>query len=202
MIKRLEDAGIVVLFLNFGTSKLEGVSTFTNTGRPIIFVNSAFPPSRRIATVVHEFGHMLMHRIPYPDTEQQAWEFAAEFLMPAADIKAELLPVTIDRLARLKLRWHVSIAYLLRRALSLNLISEQVYKGLCIHLTRIGYRKTEPHEEFLEADRPALEKELLETHLQDLGYSRTDVCELLDIEESDLDELLETKPTPQLRIVQ
>lgn len=201
VIRRFEDAGIVVLYINFGTLKLDGVSTLTNSGTPIIFVNSAFPPSRCTATAVHEFAHIIMHRIPSPDTEQQAWEFTAEFLMPAADIRKELQPVTIDRLARLKLRWRVSMAYLLRRAHSLSLISDQVYKGLCIHLARLGYKTNEPHEEFLASDRPALQKELLTTHLDELGYTRAELCELLDIGEIELDEMLETKPTVQLRIV-
>ena len=99
LIRHIEDAGIVVLFINFGTTKLEGVSTFTNNGTPVIFVNAAFPPSRRVATVVHELAHMVMHRIPTEDAEEQAWQFTAEFLMPETDIQHELAPVTIDRLA-------------------------------------------------------------------------------------------------------
>jgi Zn-dependent peptidase ImmA (M78 family)/transcriptional regulator with XRE-family HTH domain len=201
LIRHIEDAGIVVLFIDFGTMKLEGVSTFTNNGTPVIFVNSAFPPSRRIATVVHELGHMIMHRIPTEEAEDQAWEFAAEFLMPEADIRHELSPVTIDRLARLKLRWHVSMAYLLRRARSLNLITDKTYMGLNIHLSRMGYRKNEPHEQFLADETPALEQELIQTHLDELGYTREDICTLLDIGETDLDEILGTKPQVGLRIV-
>lgn len=54
---------------------------------------------------------------------------------------------------------------------------------------------------FLASDRPALQKELLTTHLDELGYTRAELCELLDIGEIELDEMLETKPTVQLRIV-
>jgi Zn-dependent peptidase ImmA (M78 family) len=202
LIQHIEDAGIVVLFLDFGTTKLDGVSTFTNNGTPVIFVNSAFAPSRRIATVVHEKGHMVMHRIPTEDSEDQAWEYTAEFLMPAADIAPELEPVTIDRLARLKLRWRVSMAYLARRAYSLNIITDKQYTNLCIQLTRLGYRRDEPHEEFLADEVPSLEKEMLQTHLEELGYSRQDLCALLDTTESELDETLGNKPKHTLRIVE
>lgn len=202
IIGQLEDAGIVVLFLNFGTTKMDGISTFTNGGVPVIFVNSAFPPSRRIATVVHEFGHMVMHRIPTDASEEQAWQFAGEFLMPAADIESELRPVTIDRLARLKLRWRVSMAYLLRRARQLTIITEKSYSNFYIQLSRLGYRKDEPHEDFLADECPSLEKEMLQTHLEELGYSRLELCSLLDIEEIELDEMLGNVPQHKFKIVE
>ena len=66
----------------------------------------------------------------------------------------------------------------------------------------MGYRKNEPHEEFLADECPALEKELIQTHLDDLGYSRQDVCTLLDLDEPELDEILGTKKPLNLRIVE
>jgi len=202
LIRLLEDAGIVVIFLNFGTTKLDGVSTFSNNGIPMIFINTALPPSRRIATLVHELGHLIMHRIPSDECEDQAWEFAAEFLMPANEIKNDLVPVTLDRMARLKLRWRVSIAYLLQRARSLGFITEQECTNFYIQLSRLGYRKNEPYEDFLANEYPSLEKEMIQTHLDDLGYSREEVCKLLDIDELELAEILENQQPIKLTIVE
>ena len=58
------------------------------------------------------------------DSERQAHEFAAAFLMPASDIRRQL-PATADWSALMKLKtvWRVSIAARLRRARTLEVMS-------------------------------------------------------------------------------
>jgi len=77
--------------------------------------------------------------------ERQANEFAAAFLMPADDIMDEL-PSRADwpTLLRLKAKWHVSIAALLVRAKTLNVMDEHSYTQAWKALSVRGWRKHEP----------------------------------------------------------
>jgi len=57
-----------------------------------------------------------MHNIPTPEAEEQAYAFAADFFVPEDELKGAFYPLNLDVLARLKLRWGVFMAALLRRA--------------------------------------------------------------------------------------
>jgi Zn-dependent peptidase ImmA (M78 family) len=50
-------------------------------------------------TLVHEIGHILMHRFPTDNMEREADEFAAEFLLPAKDVKPQLYDLTLPMLS-------------------------------------------------------------------------------------------------------
>ena len=56
-------------------------------------------------SLTHELGHMVMHRFPNTEMESQADRFAAEFLMPAADIKSQLYGATLSKFAALAPYW-------------------------------------------------------------------------------------------------
>ena len=75
----------------------------------------------------------------------QAHQFAAEFLMPEDDIRDEL-PARIDwpALVRLKAKWHVSIAALIMRARTLDVMDERTYSQAWKALSVRGWRKREP----------------------------------------------------------
>ena len=68
---------------------------------------------------------MVMHQmIPHPKMEDEADEFASEFLMPAADIASSLSRMDLRRAAQLKPYWKVSMGALIKRAHSLGKIEE------------------------------------------------------------------------------
>src|SRR6266508_3860348 len=80
-----------------------------------------------------------------PSVEGQANWFAAAFLMPAAEIRPQLPQiVSWTEYVRLKLRWGVSIAALLRRARSLRLLSHDDYQRAMKALSARGWRRQEP----------------------------------------------------------
>ena len=64
-----------------------------------------------------------MHRIPTPTMEEEADRFAAEFLMPASDIKSDLKEMTIEKAAYLKPFWRASMQSLIYRAKTLKVIT-------------------------------------------------------------------------------
>lgn len=96
----------------------------------------------------HELAHLVMHLSDHAGSkliETQAHQFAAAFLMPADDIKDQL-PSCADwpHLLKLKNTWHVSIAALLMRAKTLEVMDEQVYVQAMKVMSARGWRKREP----------------------------------------------------------
>jgi Zn-dependent peptidase ImmA (M78 family)/transcriptional regulator with XRE-family HTH domain len=97
----------------------------------------------------HELAHLVLHEpgqvLASKAVERQANAFAAEFLMPAHQIRDEL-PSRVDwpRFLRMKQRWGVSIAALLRRAKDLGVMPEATYVQAVRTLSARGWRTEEP----------------------------------------------------------
>ena len=182
----VEDAGGLVVPVRFGSDRVDAVSRWVPGLPPLFFVNDAAPVDRYRLSLAHELGHMVLHRVPEPDMEAQANAFAAEFLMPASEIKSQLYSLTLERLARLKLRWRVSMQALLKRAENLHCISSGAARYLWMNLSKRGYRKREPAELDLSAEPPTMLREFLECYQRDLGYTVEDLATLLAATEEDL----------------
>jgi len=90
----------------------------------------------------HELGHLVLHHDAEPGNrivENQAHDFAAEFLMPQAEIAGELpRRVDWDRLLVAKRRWGVSLKALVHRAHKLGLFGESAYRSAMVTLARWG----------------------------------------------------------------
>lgn len=133
---------------------------------PVVLLNQGTPAERQRFTLAHELGHMVLHSVPHPDQEKQANSFAAELLMPARDIRADLAdgPLTIARLLDLKARWKVSLWALLHRAHTLGVISDWQYRSLAVEMSSLGYRTSEPGE--LAAETPSAVASIITWHLE------------------------------------
>ncbi len=179
----LENHGIIVIKIDFGTDKLDGLSTFTQKGRRLIFINSRMSNDRMRFSLAHELGHSIMHldTIPSPsqDVEQEANDFAAQFLLPAQEIDAELCGVTLYELGILKRKWKVSIKALLYRAKTLQAISANTFRNLQILYSKKGYNKSEPLP--LAYETPTLLSEIIKLYKNELGYSDQDLKNLMHI---------------------
>jgi Zn-dependent peptidase ImmA (M78 family) len=110
-----------------------------------------------------------MHGVPCPDQEEQADRFAAEFLMPAKEIRPYLQPLSIQKAAALKPYWKTSMAAIIKRAFDLGLIGESYYRKLFTQLSKLGYRTAEPAP--LADEEPSLLQDVVRIHLQDHKYS-------------------------------
>lgn len=146
LVGALEAAGVVVAKRPLGSERIDALVSWPEGQRPVVLLGDHIPPDRQRFSLAHELAHAVMHQVPSEDQESEADRFAAEFLMPAKDVRPDLVaaPVTIPGLARLKSKWRVSIAALLRRAVDLDVISEGRYRQLNIELSRAGYRSVEP----------------------------------------------------------
>ncbi len=187
LTKVVEDARCVVVHLDFGTKKLDGLRIWAEGNVPLIFLNPSFPPDRMRLSLAEELGHTIMHRVPSPEMEDQAKGFAAEFLMPEADIVSSFYPLSLDMLARLKLYWRVSMQALLYRAEALGAIKERYARYLWMEMGRAGYRINEPHQNQIPFEAPGLLGELIALHLGELGYSQDELAQVLAMSRSDFE---------------
>jgi len=202
--KVLEDQGIVILPMEFGTSQIDAFTMIGNCSHPIIFINNSFPTDRFRLSLGHELGHIVMHEIPTDQMEEEAWAFAAEFLAPAAEIKNELRnQKNLQYYAKLKKKWGISIGALIKRADDLNAIPENSVRWLWMQMSKYGYRTKEPV--VLEKESPTLMKEIITVFKDELHYQKNELCSMLRISEEIFDELYGEYYNPEkkrrLRIV-
>lgn len=147
MVAALEDAGAAVVVTDLGSDRLDAVSQWDGNQAPLILIGRHAPGDRCRFSLAHELGHLVMHQRPGngPDQEKEADAFAAEFLMPAADIRSDLTgAIDLARLSRLKQKWRVSMAALLRRAQTLGTITDWHYRSVQVEMSALGYRTQEP----------------------------------------------------------
>ena len=201
MVKLLEDAGVLIIELNASTRMFSGAGMHAENPNYIIFVNRSMPADRLRFTLAHELGHIVMHRIMRPLMELEADIFASEFLMPAREIAHYLVDLTLDKVASLKKYWKVSMAAIIKQAVSIGKITQRQYQYLWTQMGMAGYRLKEPPELDIPEENPSLLSELIELHLKELGYTIEQLSQRLALF---VDEfvLLYMPPQSRLRLVQ
>lgn len=183
----LENAGAIIIRHDFGTRKADAVSEWIEPNPPIFFVNSNpdVTGDRMRFSLAHELGHVAMHQYPVPDMEEQADRFAAEFLMPEKDIAHQLTRLTLPKLAILKQQWRVSMGSLIEHAYRIGNISKSQRSRLIIQLRSDTHSYREPIDTDIPVEQPALLDELIQAHLNQLGYTVPEVCSLMNELESE-----------------
>ncbi|HEV2782032.1 MAG TPA: XRE family transcriptional regulator [Actinophytocola sp.] len=151
LVRLLENHGVLVVFSPPQTASVDAYS-FDSRLRPVVVLNPIKRDYyRQRFDVAHELGHLVMHADAEPGgrvVEDQAHRFAAELLMPAAEIR-ERLPATMGgrawlTLARLKEQWGVSMQALLYRARRLGRLGEVSYRNAMATVSARGWRRDEP----------------------------------------------------------
>lgn len=176
MTRILEDAGIIIVHIDVGTHRFSGCEMHAENPHFIIFINKDMPGDRLRFTLAHELGHIVMHRLPTPNMEEEADRFAAEFLMPALEIAQYLSNLALDKLATLKKYWKVSMGAILVHAKRLGKVTQRQYEYLWTQMGKAGYRVKEPPELDIEQEKPTLLAQLIELHLKDLSYSADQIA--------------------------
>lgn len=153
LIELLESNGIVIIAFDFETDLVDGFFLPIKGERECICIalntNESFAPDRQRFTLAHELGHAVLHRSEFvadPKTaEREANAFASEFLLPEDDVKKDLhVKLTFENLRTLKIKWHVSMAAIARRANDLGVVNDREYRTTCYFLASSGYRRHEP----------------------------------------------------------
>lgn len=182
LTEELEKLGILVVHFDARTPQFSGVSTDLGTNNYLIIVNKQMTGARLRWTLAHEFGHIVMHRLPTPDMENEANAFAGEFLMPGEEIAPELNDVDVPKLASLKRHYKVSMTGILTNGIHSGAISEWKQRRLWVELAKRGItRRSEPLEELVPVEQPSLMDELIDFHLNDLDYSIEGLASVLGL---------------------
>ena len=170
VVRLLERKGMVVVRVDEFGSDIDAFSIFF-PDRPIIVLGAKKGVTARSRfDAAHELGHQVMHQRLDTDSaelEEQAEQFAAAFLMPSDSIKKNLPShATWPTLMKLKVEWRVSMQALIRRALTLEVMTDQQYKGARKAIAARGWLREEPGDDLLG---PMEEPLLLDAVVQRLG---------------------------------
>ncbi len=188
LVQILESAGIIIYFITTDAEKFDGITLLTDKGQPIIFVNASLSNDRKVYTIVHELGHLIMHIRFSPlaadrDFESEANEFAGEFLMPYLDCRYDVVDLRFTKLAILKSYWGVSKAAIVRRAYELSAITPERYRNLNIELGKSGEKRNE--NGFVEISEPVLLNLIFDTYENELSYTLADILSIISIKPED-----------------
>ena len=195
----IEAAGGIIVLCRFGTNLLDGIS-FRSAGLPPIFcMNREVPGDRYRFSLAHELGHMVMHTLPDDDAkmEEQAHRFAAAFLMPPQDVRAHVAVPKMTNFGRAKSYWRVSIKSLIKRSHDLKLTTDLQYKNLMVNYSK-SFKEGEPYP--MEVEQPRKLKNMVYYHIDRLGYSLSDLAQLLCLTTDDVQRAY-VAPPKGLRLV-
>ena len=199
-----EDNGIVVIHLDFGSSKFDGLSIFTKDDIPIIFLNKGMPGDRMRLTLAHEIGHLGMHfgivTEASKEIESEAYEFASELLIPEDEIRSEIYPLNLQKLADLKRYWKVSMGAILEKTKNRKLIKTNTYRYLITKFRKNNYHIEEPSALKVAVEKPNLVKDIIEAHKTQLGYTKRELLDLLCISNEDFTRFYETQ-MPRFKVI-
>jgi len=200
MIGLVEAAGGIVVPCDFGTDKIDAISQRPDASPPYFFVSTTAPGDRLRFNLAHELGHIIMHSAPAPNQEDEANEFAAEFLMPAKEIKPQLRKLDMAKLADLKRHWKVSMQAIIYRARDLDTITERQRRSWFMRFNQLGYRKIEPVE--IPREEPTLIRRVVDFHRQQHGYSDAELSRTARLREAEFQSIYGTnQEQPRLRLV-
>jgi hypothetical protein len=142
----------------------------------------------------HELGHLVIHsKIDggTPALEREAYQFAAELLMPASAIAVELKAdrLNLFTLAQLKSKWQVSMQALARRGRDLAIISDRQYRYLMQQISARGWRIVEPEFSRMKPEAPRALRKMAEVAFGPDPKAAT-IAHKFDLSESFVAELL------------
>jgi Zn-dependent peptidase ImmA (M78 family) len=190
VVHLLEAHGVRVFSLDIAARQVDAFSLWRD-GTPFAFLNTTKSAEHARFDAAHELGHLVMHRHASPEgreAETQANAFASAFLMTRGSVLAAAPRfTTIQTLVQLKRKWDVSVAALAHRLHDVGILSDWHYRQLCIELSQLGYRRTEP------AGIPRETSQVLAKVFQALradGVGKARIAEDLDIAEADLDAMV------------
>lgn len=190
VIRVLETKGVRVFSLAEDTNAVDAFSLW-RSGKPYVFLNTQKTAERSRFDAAHELGHLLLHKHGGPqrkNAEDEANQFASEFLMPSSDVLGRMPKVSnVQQIIARKSRWGVSAFALNYRLYRLRCISEYQYKQFAIQLTRLGYRTGEPQG--IASEKSVVWQKVLTSLWQD-RITKNQVAEAIALPPTELEALL------------
>ncbi|SEL28761.1 helix-turn-helix domain-containing protein [Pacificibacter marinus] len=165
----LERVGCVVSSIEMGTSKLDGVCSWSEIDqRPhILLANDKMSLPRRQMDAAHELGHAILHKnvteselkSDLKEIERQAFRFASAFLMPETSYIRDLPNFSLAGMLTVKERWRVSIKAQISRLRSLGLIDSDDATRMYKTYSAKGWSRVEPLDREWKLPQPQLLKD-------------------------------------------
>ncbi len=196
----VESAGVIVIPCDFGSGAVDATSLRLADMPPMVFMNTSVPGDRWRFTLAHELAHLVMHREPHDQMEEEADAFAGEFLVPADEVRPQLARVAklqVRDLIALKRHWRVSMQALIFRAFEAGAITEAHKKSLFVRMSQLHMRQTEP--EPIEKELPSNLARMLATMTNVLAFSVAEVADVVNWGVEDLRLLLPVAGKPEIR---
>lgn len=154
VVALMERVGCVVSTIEMGTSKLDGLCSWSATdNRPHILLATdkmSFP--RRQMDAAHELAHVVLHgnvtqeelKSNLKFIEAQAFRLASAFLLPSTTYPYEVSRPTLAMLLSLKERWRVSVKAQIKRLSDLEVVPEDHATYLYKLYSTKGWSREEP----------------------------------------------------------
>ena len=168
LIHSVEKNGGFIFVLPLFLPAFDAFSTWAKfeTERPIIAISSNKPADRLRFSIAHELGHLVMHQAmkgQLKAIENEANQFAGEFLLPEVAMHREIVkPVTLTNIAKLKVRWGVSMQSLIYRARELKIITERQARYLFTQMSARGWKTKEPSNLDVQPETPKAVRRMIE----------------------------------------
>ena len=174
MMRLLEEHGMVVYIAANNSKKVNAHSGWVSINKHMYFIvafdsnsNTFFNQQFSLA---HELGHYVLHAglnpqivngEEYRQMEQEAEEFAANFLLPANEFRKSVsnYEMDLDHYIALKFKWFTSMNAMIMRARNLRLIDANNYLKLQKRISYHKWRKVEPGDYKMKLMRPEAFKE-------------------------------------------
>jgi len=122
------------------------------------------------------------------DAEREADSFASAFLMPEADVRANMrVNPPLEQILQKKKRWRVAAIALAYRLHELGLLSDWLYHTTCVNLSRMGYRSGEP--DGIERESSKLLGQVL-SDLWTIRHGFESLCRQLSVWPDDINDLV------------
>jgi Zn-dependent peptidase ImmA (M78 family)/DNA-binding XRE family transcriptional regulator len=184
LTKLLEEQGILVAAMPWGTQRVDSRLILTENHQPIIAINKTLLGDRQRFSLAYELGHLLMHsHTPLAadtDIVHEANVFAAALLMPETAIAKDFEQgITIPILAELKTKWKVSMIALLYRADDLGFLTPNQKRYLIQQFNQLNIRRREPTELDIAPENPTLLKHYLAKYRSKTKLGTVELATLL-----------------------
>lgn len=225
VLEKIEENGVLVSRIHVFAEKVDAFSQWSDRFQiPFIMLSrDKASAARQRFDALHELAHVLLHKKieqrhlnhkqTYKILEKQADTFASYMLLPEQDFIDELYAPTLDGMLSMKERWGVSVAAMIMRCKSLEILDDYSSKKMWMNYTRRGWRKGEPFDGKMEKETPYLIRRsfelLLEEGVQSVSDIRTalpfpleDMEELADLDAGTLGAPVQSRAEPILKVAQ